>query len=107
MFFGQDNINTPKSSNINIIFYFQVGGFLCVPGSTPFLEEWTSHKQAPHLKPISIRVPEDDKMLEFKQQVPLRKGQMVVWDSGQAHANVTSPPPPLFPFSFFQPFLLA
>eukprot|EP01117_Protostelium_nocturnum_P017202 TRINITY_DN6970_c0_g1_i1.p1 TRINITY_DN6970_c0_g1~~TRINITY_DN6970_c0_g1_i1.p1 ORF type:complete len:355 (-),score=100.96 TRINITY_DN6970_c0_g1_i1:108-1172(-) len=65
----------------------EVGGFLCVPGSTPFLSEWTKHKQATHMKPLSIRVPEDDKMIEFKQKVTLRKGQMVVWDSGQAHAN--------------------
>jgi len=65
----------------------EVGGFLCVPGSSKFLPEYTKERKPIHLNPLSIRVPSDDIMLDYKQKVPLRKGEMVIWNSGQAHAN--------------------
>lgn len=65
----------------------EVGGFLCVPGSTAFLPQWTYEHKPNHLKPLSIQVSPNEVMLEYKQKVPLRKGEMVIWNSGQAHAN--------------------
>jgi len=65
----------------------EVGGFICVPGSTKFLPQWTREKPPINDKPLSVQVPSDDVMLQYAQRVPLRKGEMVIWDSGQAHAN--------------------
>mmetsp|Transcript_5667 Transcript_5667/g.6147 ORF Transcript_5667/g.6147 Transcript_5667/m.6147 type:complete len:368 (+) Transcript_5667:163-1266(+) len=65
----------------------EVGGHLTVPGSTRFLRQWCAENRKPHNKTILIRVPDGDKMLEYTQRIPLRAGEMVIWNSGQAHAN--------------------
>jgi ectoine hydroxylase-related dioxygenase (phytanoyl-CoA dioxygenase family) len=35
----------------------------------------------------SLQVPETDPMHEHTQRIPLRKGEMVIWNTAQAHAN--------------------
>lgn len=63
----------------------EVGGFMCVPGITAFLPQWVKERAPVHDKWLLVRVPDDDPMLGYVQKVPLRKGEMVIWDAGQAH----------------------
>eukprot|EP01114_Cavostelium_apophysatum_P013466 TRINITY_DN3269_c0_g1_i1.p1 TRINITY_DN3269_c0_g1~~TRINITY_DN3269_c0_g1_i1.p1 ORF type:complete len:308 (+),score=55.69 TRINITY_DN3269_c0_g1_i1:521-1444(+) len=66
----------------------EVGGFLCVPGSTAFLNTWVRENEPLHLTPgVSVQVPPHDPMIKYQQRVPLRKGELVIWNSAQAHAN--------------------
>lgn len=65
----------------------EVGGFSCVPCSAEFLTTWTSERPCPRMDKASMRVPEKDPMQNYIQHVPLRKGEMVIWNSKTAHAN--------------------
>jgi len=65
----------------------EVGGFSCVPCSTAFLKTWTIERPCPRMDRASMRVPDKDPMQNYIQHVPLRKGEMVIWNSAQAHAN--------------------
>jgi hypothetical protein len=62
---------------------YSVGSFACVPGSANELNEWKIKN-----KPIQNKiVPPYDDMQKRIQKIPLRKGCLVVWDRGTAHAN--------------------
>jgi len=66
-----------------------VGGFQTVPCFTNYLPKWT--KDNISLKPDDLRgsfkVPPGDPIQQYIQKIPLRKGELVVWDSRQAHSN--------------------
>eukprot|EP01116_Phalansterium_solitarium_P002614 TRINITY_DN12745_c0_g1_i1.p1 TRINITY_DN12745_c0_g1~~TRINITY_DN12745_c0_g1_i1.p1 ORF type:complete len:338 (-),score=52.75 TRINITY_DN12745_c0_g1_i1:173-1186(-) len=66
----------------------EVGGFLTVPGSPAYTRSAWVNKQPPlHDRDCLVRVPEHDPMQQHVQRVPLRKGQIVIWNSLGAHAN--------------------
>jgi len=65
----------------------EVGGFRTVPCSTAYLPTWCEEHKAPFLKEHSIPVPPDDPMVPYFQKIPLRKGEIVIWNSAQAHCN--------------------
>jgi len=65
----------------------EVGGFMAVPGSHTFLTQWISERPCPRMSRASLRLPPYDPMQNYKQKVPLRKGEMVIWYSRTAHCN--------------------
>jgi len=65
----------------------EVGSFCTVPGSAKFLPTYIKEHKPPHNRMATIRVPEDDIILKYQQHVPLRKGEMVIWNSAQVHCN--------------------
>ena len=77
-----------------------VGGFITLPGCTRYLKTWCKERHCPtkgwhgmRLEeiPLETKQPltaeEDQKLVDMFQKVPLRRGQMVIFDSGQLHAN--------------------
>jgi ectoine hydroxylase-related dioxygenase (phytanoyl-CoA dioxygenase family) len=69
----------------------EVGGFCCVPGSHKFMTTWSKENRCPEDYDINsnagFKLLPNDPMQEFNQRFPIRKGDMVIWDSRQAHAN--------------------
>jgi len=59
------------------------GSFACVPGSANDLERWTDAYQVESRK----YVPRGNPLHRHVQRIPLRAGDVVVWDVGVAHAN--------------------
>lgn len=76
----------------------EVGGHLTVPGSAPFLDDWAAENldKKPKKTAFSYYIHNKEKLLrKYKQLIPLRKGEMVVWDMNQFHgtfANTASAP---------------
>jgi len=76
----------------------EVGGHVTVPGSAPFLDTWSTEflNKKPKKPAFSYYVYKKEELLRmYKQLIPLRKGEMVVWDMRQFHgtfANTTSTP---------------
>ena len=60
------------------------GSFACVPGSAHELGDWVKRGNKPD---NSKYVPASDPLQRRVQRIPLRAGDMVVWDMGTAHAN--------------------
>jgi len=58
-----------------------------VPGSRKFLPQWCKEHVKPHNKSILVRVENSDPVLKYQQKIPLRKGEMVIWSSGNVHCN--------------------
>jgi len=63
-----------------------------VPGSAAFIHNWCKENPPPELSyrgsiPGSHRLVADDIQIPYLQNVPLRKGEIVIWDSGQVHCN--------------------
>jgi len=65
----------------------EVGGFLSVPGSSQYLPTWCKEHKAPSMKAHSTPIPLSDPMVKYFQRVPLRRGEIVIWNSAQAHCN--------------------
>lgn len=69
----------------------EVGGFAGVPGSAPYLEKWCSLKKEPSSKGKHVRrnhyPGEKSDIAKNMQHFPLRKGDVVIFDSGTCHAN--------------------
>ena len=64
------------------------GGFRIVPGSANILDEWTSRFQDPtNGKGVSYHLTKNDPLYNKLQRIPLRKGEICIWDSGCVHAN--------------------
>ena len=49
--------------------------------------EWCAEHRKPHNKRITIRVPEEDQILTRMQRIPLRKGELVIWNGSLIHCN--------------------
>jgi len=60
---------------------------MAVPGSNRFLRTWISEHVCPRKSRALLRLPDDDPMQKYRQKVPLRKGEMVIWQSETAHCN--------------------
>lgn len=60
-----------------------------LPGGLPFLEQWTREHGNPLLahKRASHRPRVDDPILQYMQEIPLRRGDLLVWSWGQLHAT--------------------
>lgn len=74
------------------------GSFLAVPGCTRFFDEgWAKQPQHNHYRYAAdltagvvngkAYVPDKSVLRSFAQRLPLRAGDMVVWDSRTAHSN--------------------
>ncbi|KAL6078392.1 Sodium channel protein type 8 subunit alpha [Balamuthia mandrillaris] len=64
----------------------EVGCTMVVPGSAAFLPTFVRENAAPHRRWVQINVPEDHPMQRYAQHIPLRKGEMLIWDAGSAHS---------------------
>jgi hypothetical protein len=65
----------------------ETGSFACVPSSANLLKEWVSLYENPESRKY---VPLNNPWQKLVQRLPLRKGSMVVWDMGVAHANFSN-----------------
>lgn len=71
----------------------EVGGFCCVPGSARFLKQWCAAHAAPRPRRHDGRLPgnhypdPESAIAKDMQRFPLRKGCVVIFDSGTCHAN--------------------
>jgi len=63
------------------------GGFHCVPGFHKKIIQWTSDNQAHKKHGGLINVPEQDSIRQQIEQVSLRKGSFLIWDSRICHGN--------------------
>ena len=64
------------------------GGFSIVPGSANMLEEWTKRFPDPtNGLAVSYHHRKDDPFYNKLERIPLRKGEICIWDSGCVHAN--------------------
>jgi len=71
----------------------EVGGHVTVPGSAPFLDTWANENvdRNPENPAYSYYVHKQERLLKkYKQNIPLRKGEMVVWDLRQFHGTFTN-----------------
>lgn len=71
----------------------EVGGHVTVPGSAPFLDTWAIENadRKPEKPAYSYYVHSKETLLnKYKQCIPLRKGEMVVWDLRQFHGTFTN-----------------
>jgi len=73
----------------------EVGGFCVVPGSVDFIHNWCKENPQPELSyrgsiPGSHKLAADDIQIPYLQNVPLRKGEIVIFDSGQVHCNFSN-----------------
>lgn len=63
-------------------------GFHCVPGFTHRFKQWSIDNELEHKsKGGLINVPENDPIRNEIQQIHLRKGSFLIWDSRIAHGN--------------------
>ncbi len=61
------------------------GGFRVVPNCAPNLKRWClEHVEQPG---VSYHPPRTDTMCDRLMHVPLKAGQMVIWDSGALHVR--------------------
>ncbi len=69
------------------------GCHMTLPGCLPFLPDWCRERSLPEAlgqKRRSHRPQPEDPILNYMQEIPLRKGQMVIWSWGQLHAAATN-----------------
>jgi len=64
----------------------EVGGFCVVPGMARHLPLWLAKVPEP-AQPVHSYHPSDKAVTDRMQRVPLRKGDLVIWDNGCTHAN--------------------
>jgi len=62
------------------------GSFACVPGSANELKNWLKEFKPDQRKYVPFPNPLHKRL----QKIPLRAGDMVVWDVGTAHANFSN-----------------
>jgi len=84
------------------------GGHLTVPGSAAFLDTWAAENeyQKPKRAANSFYVSNKEKLLrKYKQSIPLRKGEIVIWNLKQFHGTTVnvSPDPRIAQFVRYIP----
>jgi len=79
----------------------EVGGFQTVPGSAKYLPTWCAEHK-PLWKNRSMQIPEDDPIRKYFQHIPLRKGEIVIFDGAQAHCNFANYSPKMRLFQFIR-----
>lgn len=62
------------------------GGFHCVPGSQKLSTDWAAKNQG-HGTRNNMQVPQEDQLHEQVQQIPIRKGCLLAWNSLLFHGN--------------------
>jgi len=66
----------------------ETGGFETVPCCTLYLPTWVeNHKQSNFSSVKHTQIPSHDPICKYFQRITIRKGDCVIWDSGQAHTN--------------------
>ena len=68
------------------------GGFHCIPGSNNICYDWLQHN---YLKleenflctNSNVQIPMDDQLRKYVQQIPIRKGCLLIWSSLLMHGN--------------------
>lgn len=60
-------------------------GFHCVPGFSHKFKEWSEAHESEKRNGGIINVPEGDEMRNHIQQMHLRKGSILIWDSRIPH----------------------
>mmetsp|Transcript_8689 Transcript_8689/g.13408 ORF Transcript_8689/g.13408 Transcript_8689/m.13408 type:complete len:529 (+) Transcript_8689:66-1652(+) len=63
------------------------GTHLTLPGCMNFLPKWCELNEKENRNPHRHTLAADDKLKKYMQAIPLRKGEMVIWNYGQLHAN--------------------
>jgi len=65
-----------------------------LPGGMPFLRQWTLEHGCPEgmteRKRQSHRPKENDPILQYMQEIPLRRGDLLIWSWGQLHATANN-----------------
>ena len=61
------------------------GGFHCVPGFHKLIEQWASEHEKK--RGTLVTVPKTDPARNHIQQIYLRKGSLLIWDSRICHGN--------------------
>jgi len=68
------------------------GGFSVVPGSANALPEWTKRFNDPtNGLSVSYHHRKDDPFYNKLQRIPLRKGEICIWDSGKEYRMYSEP----------------
>ena len=65
------------------------GTHLTLPGCARFLKKWCQENKANDISHSAFKhnISFDDGIIKYMQAIPLRKGEMVIWNFGQLHAN--------------------
>mmetsp|Transcript_13095 Transcript_13095/g.11678 ORF Transcript_13095/g.11678 Transcript_13095/m.11678 type:complete len:446 (-) Transcript_13095:25-1362(-) len=63
------------------------GTHLNLPGCTRFLKQWCDNNKGENNNPYRHNINFNDDLIKYMQPIPLRKGEMVIWNMGQLHAN--------------------
>lgn len=63
------------------------GGFHCVPGSHKFSYEWAVANQEQDSHPRHMKVPMNDPLRQNIQQIPIKKGCLLIWTSLLMYGN--------------------
>ncbi|CAB9512171.1 Phytanoyl-CoA dioxygenase (PhyH) [Seminavis robusta] len=67
-----------------------MGCHYTLPGGTAFMSQWCQEHGCPsnvNMKRTSHRPPETDPIRQHMQEIPLRRGEMIIWTWGQLHAT--------------------
>eukprot|EP00927_Polykrikos_kofoidii_P049631 TRINITY_DN43668_c0_g1_i1.p1 TRINITY_DN43668_c0_g1~~TRINITY_DN43668_c0_g1_i1.p1 ORF type:complete len:429 (-),score=63.48 TRINITY_DN43668_c0_g1_i1:20-1306(-) len=71
------------------------GGFFCVPGSHKIFRDWGRAHNHPSIRaqmlspegPSQFRLPSDDPLKLAAEVVPIREGDLLIWNAYLAHSN--------------------
>lgn len=63
------------------------GGFHCVPGFCPHMQQWAAAHEEYRTGSDLISVPTGDPIRQHLQRVPMRAGSVVLWDARTPHGN--------------------
>eukprot|EP01083_Nonionella_stella_P246290 855264_1 len=63
------------------------GTHLNLPGCMRFLKQWCDKNKNENVNPWKHNINFKDELIKYMQPIPLRKGEMVIWNFGQLHAN--------------------
>ena len=65
----------------------QDGTHLTLPGCVNFLSKWCQLNEKENANPHRHTINKNDSLIKYMQPIPLRKGEIVIWNYGQLHAN--------------------
>eukprot|EP01083_Nonionella_stella_P146370 460244_1 len=63
------------------------GTHLTLPGSANFLPKWCEQNRHENKNPYRHNLNPQSHLMKYMQPIPLRQGEMVIWNYGQCHAN--------------------
>eukprot|EP00483_Globobulimina_turgida_P002063 UN02065 len=65
----------------------QDGTHLTLPGGMNFLSKWCELNKNENQNPYRHNLDKNSLLFKYVQPIPLRQGEMVIWNYGQCHAN--------------------